>query len=115
MRRAGGDLLGGEDDLADMPPFSAMAWACGGFGEWHEAIDGEFEFAVADGFGVVDDGVGIGHGHDGVDVDGGMERGVGGWAEDAGEDAAGLYLGDEFGGDVVVDGVGDGVDEAEGR
>ena len=43
-----------------------------------------------------------------------MERGVGRWADDAAEVAAGLYLGDELGGGRAVDGVGYGVDDAGG-
>ena len=43
----------------------------------------------------------------------GFIAGVGGWAEDGGEGAAGFYFGEEFLGGFAAYGVGYGVDEAE--
>ena len=104
---------GGEDDFAAGAALFGEGVGFGGVGEGHDAVDGEFEFAVADGFSVMDVGGGVGLGHEGVDLDGGVQGGVGGRADDAAEVAAGFDLGDEPGADGAADGVGYGVDDAE--
>ena len=103
---------GEEEDFAD------AAFFCGGVGfgglfEGEHAVDGDFEAAGEHVFGEGAEFGGVGVDADGSDLDGGVHFGVGGWADDGGEGAAGFDLGDEFLGDFAVYGVGDGVDEAE--
>ncbi len=96
-----------------MPPFSAAAWPWAASSSGIMRSMGMMRRPATTSSAISRSLAGSGWATDRDDVDRRVQLGVGGWAEDGGEGAARLDLGEQGLGGGLADGVGDGVDEAE--